>query len=59
MFVHSRKETSKTAEAVLDLSGKNGTLHLLENALHEHYSLWKRQVQKKSSRHLYVCMLEL
>lgn len=44
IFVHSRKETSKTAEAMLDLSGKAGTLTLLENIHHEQYTLWKRQV---------------
>eukprot|EP01038_Epipyxis_sp_PR26KG_P011120 gene11120-14924_t len=50
IFVHSRKETSLTAEAMADLSGKNGTTDLLENVHHEKYTLWKKQVEKSRSK---------
>jgi activating signal cointegrator complex subunit 3 len=49
IFVHSRKETSMTAEAMIDLSSKNCTTSLLENVHHEKYSIWKRQVDKSRS----------
>ncbi len=49
IFVHARKETSRTAEAIADLNGKFGTTNLFENAHHEHYALWKRQVDKSRS----------
>lgn len=49
IFVHARKDTSRTAEAMADLSGKHGATHLFENVHHEHYSLWKRQVDKSRS----------
>jgi hypothetical protein len=49
IFVHARKETSKTAEAMRDLSGKSGTMSLLENIHHEQYLLWKKDVDKSRS----------
>ena len=49
IFVHSRKETSMTAEAMLDLSSKYCTIDLLDNVHHEHFTLWKRQVEKSRS----------
>lgn len=49
IFVHSRKETSKTAEAIADLAGKSGTTHLMENIHHEKYGIWKKQVDKSRS----------
>ena len=49
IFVHSRKETSKSAEAMIDLSSKGCTNNLLENIDHEKYSLWKKQVEKSRS----------
>lgn len=52
IFVHSRKETSKTVEAMRDLAGKGGTYHLLDNKYHELYSIWKRQVDKSRSAEL-------
>ena len=52
IFVHSRKETSKTVEAMRDLAGKGGTYHLLDNKFHELYSIWKRQVDKSRSAEL-------
>ncbi|KAJ1427305.1 Sec63 Brl domain-containing protein, partial [Ochromonadaceae sp. CCMP2298] len=50
IFVHARKETSKSAEAMADLSGKFCTTDLLENVHHEKYTLWKKQVDKSRSR---------
>lgn len=52
IFVHSRKETSKTAEAMIDLAAKFATYCLFENAQHEHYTLFKRQVDKSRSLEL-------
>jgi activating signal cointegrator complex subunit 3 len=49
IFVHSRKETSRTAEAMRDLAGKCGTTSLLENVHHEQYGIWKRAVEKSRS----------
>ena len=49
IFVHSRKETSRTAEAMRDLCGKNGTTNLLDNFNHEQFSVWKRAVEKSRS----------
>jgi activating signal cointegrator complex subunit 3 len=50
IFVHSRKETSRTAEAMRDLAGRNGTTNLLENIHHEQYDVWKRAVEKSRSQ---------
>ena len=50
IFVHSRKETSRTAEAMRDLGGKGGTTHLLENVNHEHYGVWKKAVERSRSQ---------
>lgn len=44
IFVHSRKETSKTIEALRDLIAKNNSGSLFENIHHEKYTLWKREV---------------
>jgi activating signal cointegrator complex subunit 3 len=44
IFVHARKETGKTAEAMADLAGKFCTTDLLQNNTHEKYTLWKKQV---------------
>ena len=49
IFVHSRKETSRTAEAMRDLCGKAGTSNLLENFNHEQFGVWKRAVEKSRS----------
>ena len=44
IFVHARKETVKTAEAMADLCGKFCTTDLLQNYESETYTLFKRQV---------------
>lgn len=49
IFVHSRKETSRTAEAMRDLTSKEGTGSLLDNLQHEKYGVWKRDVDRSRS----------
>jgi activating signal cointegrator complex subunit 3 len=49
VFVHARKETSRSAEAMRDLCAKYNTTGLLENVGHEKYSYWKKQVEKSKS----------
>lgn len=47
IFVHSRKETSKTAHAMRDLCAKNSTYNLLDTSHeHEQYTKWKKKVEK-------------
>eukprot|EP01041_Mallomonas_annulata_P004134 gene4134-8214_t len=50
IFVHSRKDTSKTIEAIRDLCAKNNSTHLLENIHHEKYTFWKKYVDKSRSK---------
>lgn len=49
IFVHSRKETSRSAEAMRDLTAKMGTSNLLENCHHDLFGPWKRAVEKSRS----------
>jgi activating signal cointegrator complex subunit 3 len=49
VFVHSRKETSSTIQALLELFAKNGTYDLLNNTSHPNYSSWKKRVEKARS----------
>ncbi len=49
IFVHSRRDTFKTLEAMLELCSKYCTYHLLENVHHDKYTLFKRQVDKSRS----------
>lgn len=60
IFVHARKETSKTAQAIRDLCAKFGTASLLENVHHEKYLIWKKEVDKSRSQEvqqLFACGL--
>eukprot|EP01040_Poterioochromonas_malhamensis_P024776 gene24776-30738_t len=50
IFVHSRKDTSRTMQAIWELCAERGTSELLENVQHEKYTLWKRQVDKSRSQ---------
>jgi len=50
IFVHSRKDASRTADAMRDLCAKGGTTNLLENVHHEQYGVWKRAVEKSRSQ---------
>ena len=52
IFVHSRKETSTTAEALRDLCSKNATQHLLDNVHHEQFTKFKQRVDKSKSKEL-------
>ena len=52
IFVHSRKEASKTADAMRDLASKACQTHLLENVHHEQFTIWKRSVDKSRSSEL-------
>lgn len=52
IFVHSRKETSKTLEAILELCSKNNTHSLLENVHHDKFRLFKQAVDKSRSKEL-------
>lgn len=49
IFVHSRKETSRTAEAMRDLTAKVGMSTLLDNFGHDLFGAWKRAVEKSRS----------
>ena len=44
IFVHARKDTVRTAEAMADLCAKAGCSDLLENVHHAKYTLFKKQV---------------
>jgi activating signal cointegrator complex subunit 3 len=50
IFVHSRKDTSRTMQAIWDLCAERGTTELLANYSHEKFGLWKRQVDKSRSQ---------
>lgn len=52
IFVHSRKETHKTADAIVDLASKNFTLSLFENIHNEKFTLFKRDVEKSRNKEL-------
>jgi activating signal cointegrator complex subunit 3 len=53
IFVHSRRETSKTLDAILEWFAKYNTLHFLETpSNHEKFGLWKKQVDKSRSTEL-------
>jgi activating signal cointegrator complex subunit 3 len=55
IFVHSRKETSSTAQAMLDLASRNGTLnsHFQANVQnHDKFSLFKTEADKSKNQEL-------
>lgn len=49
IFVHSRKETSETANAMVEFSAMRGTLGHFDSSQHEKYGLWKKDVDKAHS----------
>ena len=49
IFVHSRRDTAKTIDSMLELVCKNNTSALLENVQHEQYTYWKKRVEKSRS----------
>eukprot|EP00605_Chrysophyceae_sp_TOSAG23-4_P002130 GSChrysophyteH1.ASY1.ANO1.2357.1 assembled CDS len=50
IFVHSRKETSGTAQQLQELVAKYNTSALLDNSQHENYNVWKRAVDRSRSK---------
>ena len=50
IFVHSRKETSKTAATMVELCCTLGTVSLLDNSQHEKYGLWKKEADKANGQ---------
>ncbi|XP_030474192.1 DExH-box ATP-dependent RNA helicase DExH14 [Syzygium oleosum] len=52
VFVHSRKDTAKTAEKLVELARKNDELDLFRNDDHPQFSLVKREVYKSRNKDL-------
>nr|XP_010936311.1 DExH-box ATP-dependent RNA helicase DExH14 isoform X2 [Elaeis guineensis] len=50
VFVHSRKDTGKTARTLVDIAQKAGELELFMNDKHPQFSLIKREVSKSRNR---------
>ncbi|XP_072988680.1 DExH-box ATP-dependent RNA helicase DExH14 isoform X2 [Typha latifolia] len=52
VFVHSRKDTGKTARTLIETAVKSGELELFLNDKHPQYSLIKKEVHKSRNREL-------
>lgn len=54
IFVHSRKETVATLEAMRELCAKNATIGMLETYVTQHpqYGIWKKAIEKSKSAEL-------
>ncbi|KAE9599497.1 putative DNA helicase [Lupinus albus] len=52
VFVHSRKDTAKTAQKLVELARKNEDLELFVNNTHPQYSLIKKDVIKSRNKDL-------
>ncbi|KAM7483382.1 hypothetical protein LguiB_007965 [Lonicera macranthoides] len=52
IFVHSRKDTGKTADKMVELAGKNDGLELFKNDNHPQFELIKRDVLKSRNKEL-------
>ncbi|XP_068653743.1 DExH-box ATP-dependent RNA helicase DExH14 isoform X1 [Aristolochia californica] len=52
VFVHSRKDTSKTAKTLIEIAQQKGELQLLDNEGHPQYGLVKKEVMKSRNRDL-------
>ncbi|KAL3683377.1 hypothetical protein R1sor_001399 [Riccia sorocarpa] len=52
VFVHSRKDTVKTARILVELAQKNGDLGFFSNVEHPMYGLMKKEVSKSRNREL-------
>jgi activating signal cointegrator complex subunit 3 len=52
IFVHSRKDTSKTAEKLVDLARQYETLDLFTNETHPQFQLMKKDVMKSRNKDL-------
>ncbi|OAE30033.1 hypothetical protein AXG93_3893s1430 [Marchantia polymorpha subsp. ruderalis] len=52
VFVHSRKDTVKTARILVELAQKNGHLGFFTNVEHPQYGLMKKEMSKSRNREL-------
>ncbi|GIL81339.1 hypothetical protein Vretifemale_10405, partial [Volvox reticuliferus] len=52
VFVHSRKDTGKTARVLADLAAKSGDTGLLDTREHEKYGLFAKDVRKSRNREM-------
>lgn len=52
VFVHSRKDTAKTAEKLVELARNNEDLELFRNDEHPQFALFKKEVMKSRNKDL-------
>lgn len=52
VFVHSRKDTAKTAEKLIELARRNEDVELFKNETHPQFSLVKMEVMKSRNKDL-------
>lgn len=52
VFVHSRKDTGKTAERLVELAREDNKLELFQNETHPQFQLIKKEVMKSRNREL-------
>ena len=52
IFVHSRRETSKTIDSMMELVMKNNTFAMVDNTKHEKFTYFKKKVDKSKSAEL-------
>ncbi|XP_021733961.1 DExH-box ATP-dependent RNA helicase DExH14-like isoform X1 [Chenopodium quinoa] len=52
VFVHSRKDTGKTAERLVELAREDNNLELFQNETHPQFHLIKKEVMKSRNREL-------
>lgn len=52
VFVHSRKDTGKTAERLVELAREDNNLELFSNESHPQFSLIKKEVMKSRNKEL-------
>lgn len=52
VFVHSRKDTGKTAERLVELAREDNNLELFQNETHPQFQLFKREVMKSRNKQL-------
>ncbi|XP_057950653.1 DExH-box ATP-dependent RNA helicase DExH14 isoform X2 [Malania oleifera] len=52
VFVHSRKDTAKTAQKLIELAQRNEDLELFKNETHPQFSLIKKEVLKSRNKDL-------
>ena len=52
VFVHSRKDTVKTARQLAEIAGEEGELELFENDTHEEKSIFAREVSRSRNQEM-------